>query len=241
MTTEKVLQLSEKHQLDELRTLDQLNVERAAGRAFENFEEGALHFAPTYKYQPGTDAYDQRPDKKLRAPAWCDRILWMAQDDPRHVRQVEYGRSERPNISDHKPVYSILQMTIKDVVQKKREAIYDELMKVLDRYENQTLPTVGLDRVSLDFGQVRYEESVTLPIQITNTGSVVAQYRLVPKPDEVSTSIVRVLNRVLLSRSPKFLHLFVLWLYSKACRMQTVVDPVTNVWNAHSRRTDRQN
>jgi inositol polyphosphate 5-phosphatase INPP5B/F len=30
----------------------------------------------------------------------------------------------------------------------------------------------------------RYEETVTLPIQITNTGKVVAQYRLVPKLDE---------------------------------------------------------
>lgn len=41
-----------------------------------DFEEGPLTFKPTYKYQPGTDLYEQRPDKKLRAPAWCDRILW---------------------------------------------------------------------------------------------------------------------------------------------------------------------
>jgi phosphatidylinositol-bisphosphatase len=45
---------------------------------------------------------------------------------------------------------------------------------------------VGLDRVALDFGEVRYAESITQSIQITNTGSVVAQYRLVPKPDETS-------------------------------------------------------
>jgi phosphatidylinositol-bisphosphatase len=184
MATEKVLQFSEKGVLDELRTLDQLNVERAAGRAFENFEEGPLHFPPTYKYQPGTDVYEQRPDKKLRAPAWCDRILWMAQE-PSHVQQLTYRRSETPNCSDHKPVYSVMRVTIKDVIQAKREAIYDELMKLLDRYENQTLPMLGLDRVHLDFGDVRYDESVKLPIQITNTGSVVAQYRLVPKPDEV--------------------------------------------------------
>jgi phosphatidylinositol-bisphosphatase len=75
---------------------------------------------------------------------------------------------------------------IKDVVQQKREAIYTELMKLLDRFENQTLPMVGLDRVHLDFGDVRYGQSSTLPITITNTGSVVAQCRLVPKLDEVS-------------------------------------------------------
>jgi inositol polyphosphate 5-phosphatase INPP5B/F len=188
MPTETVLYMSEKGQLDELRALDQLNVERKAGRVFENFNEGYLSFPPTYKYQPGTDVYDQRPDKKLRAPAWCDRILWRAQEDPAHAEQLSYGRSETPNVSDHKAVYSVLRLTVKDVIQAKREAIYDELMKLLDRYENQSLPMIGLDRVGLDFGPIRYEQSITLPIHITNTGSVVAQYRLVPKPDEVRST-----------------------------------------------------
>jgi inositol polyphosphate 5-phosphatase INPP5B/F len=183
--TERVLFLAEKGKIDEIRALDQLNIERAAGRVFQNFEEGPLTFVPTYKYQPGTDVYEQRPDKKLRAPAWCDRILWMAHENPSHVVQLSYARSETPNVSDHKAVYSMSRLTIKDVIQPKREAIYEELMRLLDRYENQSLPMVGLDRVSVDFGQVRYEHSVTMPIQITNTGSVVAHYRLVPKPDEV--------------------------------------------------------
>jgi inositol polyphosphate 5-phosphatase INPP5B/F len=188
MTTERALHLSEKEDLGELRTLDQLNIERAAGRVFADFEEGKLDFPPTYKYQPGTDVYEQRPDKKLRAPAWCDRILWFAQD-PDHVQQLTYGRSERPNISDHKAVYSTMKVTIKDVIQTKREAIYDELMKLLDRYENQTLPIVGLDQSNLDFGEIRYGQSLTLPIKVANTGSVVIQFRLVPKLDEVSTTI----------------------------------------------------
>jgi inositol polyphosphate 5-phosphatase INPP5B/F len=59
------------------------------------------------------------------------------------------------------------------------------LMRLLDRYENQSLPMVGLDRISIEFGHVRFDHSVTMPIHITNTGSVVAHYRLVPKPDEV--------------------------------------------------------
>ena len=192
MGTEKVLQLSEKNVVEELRTLDQLNIERAAGRVFEDFEEGPLRFPPTYKYQPGTEMYEQRPDKKLRAPAWCDRILWRAQE-PSHIEQLTYGRSETPNVSDHKAVYSTMRVTIKDVIQPKREAIYDELMKLLDRYENQTLPMVGLDRVSLDFGEIRYEQTASLPIKITNTGSVLAQFRLVPKLDEVSLCIALIL------------------------------------------------
>ena len=188
LPTEKVLELSEKKALDELRPLDQLNIERKEGRAFQGFEEGTINFAPTYKYQPGTDVFEQRPEKKLRAPAWCDRVLWMAQE-PAHVQQLTYNRSERPNISDHKPVFSTLRCTIKDVVQQKREAIYQELMLVLDRFENQTLPMVSMDRINLDFGQIRYDQSVMLPIKVTNTGNVVAHFRFVPKLDEVRVSL----------------------------------------------------
>lgn len=187
MQTDTVLQLAEKNQLAGLIQLDQLNIERKAGRCFHEFEEAPIKFPPTYKYQPGTDVYDTRPEKKIRAPAWCDRILWRVADDASQVQLFSYNRSERPNVSDHKAVYATMQITIKDVVIPKREAIYDELMKLIDRYENQTLPVIGLDTVSLNFGYVRYEETITLPLRITNTGSVVAQYRFVPKPDEVSS------------------------------------------------------
>lgn len=182
--TERVLQLSEAGMLDELIEHDQLNVERAAGRVFHDFEEGKLEFKPTYKYQPGTDMYEQRPDKKLRAPAWCDRILWLAQE-PGHVAQLNYLRSEL-NCSDHKPVMSTFLVTIKDVILAKREGVYREVMQMLDTYENNSLPMVSLDKLNLDFGLVRYDQRVTLPIIIANTGEVVAQFRLAPKVDEVS-------------------------------------------------------
>jgi Endonuclease/Exonuclease/phosphatase family len=232
LPTETVLYMSEKGKLDELRALDQLNVERKAGRVFENFNEGFLSFPPTYKYQPGTDVYDQRPDKKLRAPAWCDRILWRAQEDPAHAEQLSYGRSETPNISDHKAVYSVLRLTVKDVIQAKREAIYDELMKLLDRYENQSLPMIGLDRVGLDFGPIRYEQSITLPIHITNTGSVVAQYRLVPKPDEVR-STEPILSRSLVRPWLTFLNCSLILLLEY--RLQALVASLANVRHAHPR------
>lgn len=185
LPTERVLHLSEAGRTAELRQLDQLNIERREGRAFQGFEEGEINFVPTYKYQPGTDVFEQRPEKKLRAPAWCDRILWLAQD-PRHVQQLTYKRSERPNCSDHKPVFSTMRVTIKDVVPTKRDAIYTELLGLLDRFENQSLPSIGLNTTELDFGLVKYGQSVTLPIEISNTGNVCAQYRLVPKLDEVS-------------------------------------------------------
>jgi len=181
--TERVLELSKANILEELIEHDQLNIERAQGRVFRDWEEGALDFLPTYKYQPGTDLYEERPDKKLRAPAWCDRILWLAQE-PGHVAQLNYCRSEL-NISDHKPVMSTFLVTIKDVILAKREGVYREVMKMLDTYENNSLPMVSLNRINLNFGEVRYDQRVTLPIVITNTGQVVAQFRLVPKVDEI--------------------------------------------------------
>ena len=62
---------------------------------FQNFHEGlgdaVPPFDPTYKYQPKTSLYEKRPDKKLRAPAWCDRVLWHAKNIG-HVRQLSYDR-----------------------------------------------------------------------------------------------------------------------------------------------------
>lgn len=183
MATETVLKHSEAGTINALVPLDQLNIERAAGRVFQEFLEGQLTFRPTYKFQPSTDIYEQRPDKKLRAPAWCDRILWRAQVQ-NHVQQLTYNSSQAPNVSDHKPVYSTMRLVIKDVISEKREAIYDELMRKLDRFDNTALPIVGLDKDTLDFGEVRYGETSKLKIQIANTGNVVAQYRLVAKLDE---------------------------------------------------------
>jgi phosphatidylinositol-bisphosphatase len=199
--TVRVMELSKTGKLDELIEHDQLNIERAAGRVFRDFEEGPLGFRPTYKYQPGTDLYEERPDKKLRAPAWCDRILWLAQE-PGHVAQLNYTRSEL-NVSDHKPVMSTFLVTIKDVILAKREGVYRDVMKMLDTYENNSLPMVSLDRINLDFGEVRYDQRVTLPIVITNTGQVVAQFRLVPKIDEV-----RYLDRIIVRSEHCIRHFF---------------------------------
>ena len=49
-------------------------MEKRKRKCFEAFEEGAIGFLPTYKYDPGTDDWDS--SEKQRAPAWTDRILW---------------------------------------------------------------------------------------------------------------------------------------------------------------------
>jgi phosphatidylinositol-bisphosphatase len=61
---ETVIDWSNRANLEELRVNDQLSIERQARRAFNGYQEGVLTFKPTYKYQPGMDEYDQRPEKK---------------------------------------------------------------------------------------------------------------------------------------------------------------------------------
>jgi hypothetical protein len=53
---------------------DQLTVEREKGNVFEGYEEGAITFPPTYKYDLFSEDYDT--SEKCRIPAWTDRVLW---------------------------------------------------------------------------------------------------------------------------------------------------------------------
>ena len=77
LSTTQVFELIKQKRLSDLAIYDQLNNTRRKGIAFQGFHEGDVsNFQPTYKYQPGTSEYDQRNPNKIRAPAWCDRILW---------------------------------------------------------------------------------------------------------------------------------------------------------------------
>ncbi|KAJ5122846.1 hypothetical protein N7448_003980 [Penicillium atrosanguineum] len=102
---------------------DQLNLQMIAGRAFQFYSEGPIRFAPTYKYDVGTDNYDT--SDKSRIPAWCDRILWRGAN----VRQIQYQTADL-RVSDHRPVWSIFDCVI-DIVDlglkdKLRRLLYKE-------------------------------------------------------------------------------------------------------------------
>lgn len=139
-----------------LRDNDQLNIERARGNAFQEFSEGTLAFAPTYKYQPGTDGYDRRPEKKIRAPAWCDRILWrLAKGGSESVTQLSYRRSElRP--SDHKPVMSLFGCSLRKIIAEKERSVFEDLLRELDKWENDSIPKVEFSTKLIDFGEIHF-------------------------------------------------------------------------------------
>eukprot|EP01138_Halocafeteria_seosinensis_P013564 gb/GECG01013853.1/.p1 GENE.gb/GECG01013853.1/~~gb/GECG01013853.1/.p1 ORF type:complete len:870 (+),score=105.76 gb/GECG01013853.1/:1-2610(+) len=190
LTIPEVLELAKKAQKGDesayktLRNNDQLNIERARRRTFHGFLEGTLTFPPTYKYQPGTNVYEERPEKKSRAPAWCDRVLWRAGIGYReHVRQICYNRSDQVS-SDHKPVYALFDVDVRVTDPEKKRAVYSDVLQKVDMEENAARPQVRLSATDIDMGSIVVGLPKTVTITLSNVGSSVAPWLFVPKLED---------------------------------------------------------
>ncbi|OVA08122.1 Inositol polyphosphate-related phosphatase [Macleaya cordata] len=100
LSYEKTRELISKKDWTKLLEKDQLVRQLKKGRAFDGWTEGALNFAPTYKYEINSGNYSgEDPKAGRRTPAWCDRILSYG----RGMRLLNYKRIEM-TLSDHRPV-----------------------------------------------------------------------------------------------------------------------------------------
>ncbi|KAG7161708.1 Inositol polyphosphate 5-phosphatase E-like [Homarus americanus] len=88
---------------------DQLSQARRKGEAFTEFEEGPITFAPTFKYDPGTDHYDT--SSKQRVPSYTDRILFKSTRGA--VTCYSYDSCSLFKTSDHKPVLGAFHCKIR--------------------------------------------------------------------------------------------------------------------------------
>lgn len=91
--------------LDSLIIYDQFLKTRSVNYSMNILDEGPLKFNPTYKYNLDSNDYDT---KAKRIPSWCDRILFKKTP---MIRQLCYDRKEY-TYSDHKPIYSIFEVSI---------------------------------------------------------------------------------------------------------------------------------
>ncbi|KAL1200669.1 Type I inositol polyphosphate 5-phosphatase 2 [Cardamine amara subsp. amara] len=110
MSDSEVRKLVAQKRWDELKNSDQLIRELKSGHVFDGWREGHIQFPPTYKYEFDSDRYageNLREGEKKRAPAWCDRILWLGKG----IRQECYKRSDI-RMSDHRPVTSIFNVGV---------------------------------------------------------------------------------------------------------------------------------
>ena len=102
-----------------LKQADQLLVNQGNSAVLRGYLEGTLNFAPTYKYDQNSDEYDT--SKKMRAPAWCDRILYSGKG----VVLVSYRRTET-RYSDHRPVSASIVIPVKRILTEKRRLVEEQ-------------------------------------------------------------------------------------------------------------------
>jgi len=111
MPRDTVIAAIRSNNLPKLLERDQLVMSRRKIPTFRlrAFTEAPITFAPTYKYDIGTDNYDSS-DKK-RVPAWCDRILFRGGNS---IQQIDYRRHEL-KLSDHRPVSGSFLLRVRTV------------------------------------------------------------------------------------------------------------------------------
>jgi inositol polyphosphate 5-phosphatase INPP5B/F len=71
---------------------DQLIEQQRLRRAFDGYKEGKINFLPTYRYEIGTiGRWDA--SEKMRAPSWCDRVLYKVRNKVvrEHIVEVKKG------------------------------------------------------------------------------------------------------------------------------------------------------
>ena len=133
MSRDTVVKAVKSLSLAKLLERDQLIVtkRRNPGMRLRTFQEEVITFAPTYKYDVGTDRFDT--SEKARLPAWCDRILYRGFG---RVKQIDYRRHEL-KLSDHRPVSALFMLRLKTVnpqqraiIQKQAEAGLAEIKDV---------------------------------------------------------------------------------------------------------------
>lgn len=168
---------------------DQLLVSKNAGFAFTGFEEPAIHFPPTYKYIRGTSVYDDRAEKKIRTPSWCDRILYHTHDKPSStecapITVTEYNHVPSMTTSDHKPVFQRAVVLVKKYDQVCMQRIRQETEALLKEENPLTVPRAVLTATDMDFGDIRYKVGAHQTVQIRNESDCNAYYRFLPKDKE---------------------------------------------------------
>ncbi|XP_030508293.2 type IV inositol polyphosphate 5-phosphatase 9 [Cannabis sativa] len=122
---------------------DQLRRELMDGQVFEGWQEGAIRFAPTYKYCLNSDLYfgvvNGTKGEKKRAPAWCDRIIWYGEG----LKQDIYSRGES-KLSDHKPVKAIFSAEV--CVLKNLGTFHGFFLS--ERFEQINTNNIDIDHIS---------------------------------------------------------------------------------------------
>lgn len=87
---------------------------------------------------------------------------------------------ESVSFSDHKPVTANFFLTVKSVDQKKKNAVYEEILRESDKKANELLPQITLSSTDFNFGSVYYRQPTVLILTIHNTGKTATRFMFRP-------------------------------------------------------------
>jgi len=157
---------------------DQLRIEKnKANSCFPHFDEAPISFPCTYRFDAGTNTYDT--SEKRRIPAYTDRILWKQN---KLIQCKNYSSFSAMKFSDHKPVSALFSVPVQVVIMDKMQRIHSDIIKQLDKMENDMLPEIKVSQTEFRFDNVRFEEVQTQTIVVENVGKVVCSFQFVGKP-----------------------------------------------------------
>ncbi|KAL3122896.1 hypothetical protein niasHT_010296 [Heterodera trifolii] len=182
LTYDEVVQQIKEKRFAQLFYFDQLKEQQRLRVAFNGFMEQQPSFVPTYKFDPGTHNWDT--SEKKRVPAWCDRILYWVKDKNVGIEQVTYESAHQVVLSDHKPVLSTFRVQVKKVDRPRRSAIYEQLLREVDKRQNELLPQITLSNTEFHFGTVLFDQPSLAVLTITNTGQTPTHFSFKPARPE---------------------------------------------------------
>ncbi|XP_034029951.1 LOW QUALITY PROTEIN: type II inositol 1,4,5-trisphosphate 5-phosphatase [Thalassophryne amazonica] len=180
LDVDNVKELINKKNFKKLHNYDQLQRQISEKAVFVGFAEGEINFQPTYKYDTGSDNWDT--SEKCRVPAWCDRILWRG----KNVRQQHYQSHMALKTSDHKPVSSLLTIGIKCVNEEAYKKSFEEIVRNIDKMENECIPSVTLSKQEFHFKDVKFMQHQAETLHLINDGQVPCQFEFIQKPNEAT-------------------------------------------------------
>ncbi|XP_042710307.2 phosphatidylinositol polyphosphate 5-phosphatase type IV isoform X2 [Chrysemys picta bellii] len=109
-SVESILNQHLEKDMSKLLQYDQLIKEMNDGAIFKGFQEAAIHFRPSYKFDIGQDCYDTT--SKQRTPSYTDRVIYRSRhkDD---IHAVKYSSCSVVKTSDHRPVYGLFRVKVR--------------------------------------------------------------------------------------------------------------------------------
>ena len=148
-----IINMIQRREFAKLLKNDQIMVSRRriSGFRLSAFTEAPIWFAPTYKYDVGSDNYDS--SEKKRAPAWCDRLLYRGGGG---IKQTEYRRHE-VRVSDHRPVSGLFKIRIKTIDVVKREQVQDKCHQAFGEVKRKLAAETSIDYLVNSLGLAEKE------------------------------------------------------------------------------------